>query len=144
LFLLIYKNFWVYGKTFSYYGNFTDYAIGKKTEEQYRSFFDWYVNRDYKVASYIKENSNPTDTLFIWGDNAQIYALSKRLPVGRYTVAYHVSFYHDGRAETIADIARKKPAFILQIREDLPKEFIDKNYEYDRTIDGVVLFKRKI
>ncbi|MBI2036493.1 glycosyltransferase family 39 protein [Candidatus Microgenomates bacterium] len=144
LLILFGKNFWVYGKTLSYYTNFTAFLSGQKKEAEYQNFFDWYVARDYEVASYIRQNSDKNDTLFIWGDNAQIYALSRRLPAGRYTVAYHVTFYKSALWETKEAIEREKPVFILSLRDDLPPMFIDTSYSLKTVLKGVNIYARRI
>ncbi len=138
------KNFWVYGKTLSYYTNFTAFFSSQKTAAEYQNFFDWYVVRDYEVAAYIRQQSKSDDKLFIWGDNAQIYALSKRLPAGRYTVAYHVTFYKSALLETRAVIEREKPIFILALRDDLPPVLLDPSYSLKTVLRGVRIYARRI
>ena len=144
LLFLLYKNFWIYGKTLLYYNNFIAFASGKKNVNEYRGFFDWYVNRDYNIAQYIKANTNDNDTVFIWGDNAQIYVLSERLPVGRYTVSYHVTFYPNAILETKAAIEKNKPAFIIAIRDDFPASLLDKEYSLKEEMGGVKIYERRI
>lgn len=144
LLLLIAKNFWIYGKTVGYYINFIGFTSGVRTAQEYLNFFDWYVTRDYEIAAYIRQRSKETDTLYIWGDNAQIYALSKRLPVGRYTVAYHVTFYPNALLDTKEAIKREKPPFIVVIRDDFPSMLLDANYSLKREVKGVKIFERGI
>lgn len=144
IFAILYTNFWIYGKTISYYGNFIGKVTGKITTEEYRNFFDWFVNRDYEVASYIVANSNSDDTIFVWGDNPQIYALSGRLPPGRYTVSYHVTFYPNALIETKEAIVRQEPKFILVVRDDIPQTFLDLPYELKNEIKGVKIYERTI
>lgn len=140
---LLYKNFWIYGKTLSYYGNFFAFMSGTKTVLAYNEFFDWFVNRDYELAFYIRQHTRPNDTVFIWGDNAQIYALSKRLPPGRYAVSYHVTFYPHALLETKKAIENEKPIFILAVRDDFPDEFLDNTYVLKTTIEGVKVYARR-
>ena len=143
LFAIMSTNFWVYGKTIFYYGNFLGKVTGRITTEEYRGSFDWFVNRDYAVASYIIANSDKDDTIFVWGDNPQIYALSGRLPPGRYTVSYHVAFYPNALLETKEAIAQKKPKLILAVREDIPQVLLDLSYELKNEIKGVKIYERR-
>lgn len=140
--LLLSKSFWIYGKIFRYYPNFMAYASGAKDEKAYRDFFDWFVNRDYEIAYHIRQHSKENDRLFIWGDNAQIYAIADRLPPGRYTVSYHVTFYPNALLETKAAIEQNKPAFIVAIRDDFPMVLLDNSYVFEREIQGAKIFKR--
>lgn len=144
LLLLIAKNFWIYGKTVGYYMNFIGFIAGAKTSTEYVNFFDWYVTRDYEIATYIRQRSTDNDTIFIWGDNAQIYALAKRLPVGRYTVAYHVTFYPNALSETKEAIKKEKPPFIVVIRDDFPNTLLDTDYALKRVVKGVKIYERGV
>ena len=103
--------FWHYPIT-PYYQNFIDYSMGKKSLEDYRSHFDWRVNQTYKLAEYLRKKTAEEDRLFIWGDEPYVYALAERLPIGRYTVAYHVLDFN-GFEETIEAFSKYKPPVIL-------------------------------
>lgn len=104
-------NFYFY-PTIKYYFSFGEYIVGKKDLREYRNSFDSRVDRNYKVAEYIRLRTKKEDRIFVWGDEPFIYALSKRLPVGRYTVAYHVVDF-EGKEETIWNIKNKKPIYIV-------------------------------
>lgn len=110
--ILIATNFRYYGKTFLYYQNFISFLIGKRSVFDYRNFFDRNTPHDYELSNYIKTHSVSSDTIFIWGNNAQVYALSEKLPPGRYTVAYHISS-PDAISETQKDIRSKRPKLII-------------------------------
>ncbi len=91
IFVLGVKKYQFYSyPVFSYYSNFYTYALGLKSQSQYRQYFGSEVNQSYQIANYIKINTSPTDKIFVWGDNPFIYALSQRLPITRFTVAYHI------------------------------------------------------
>lgn len=143
LLFIVYKNFWIYEKTLSYYTNFMTYVTGSKNEREYRNFFDWYVNRDYAVAQYIQAFSKQGDTVFLWGNNAQIYALSKRLPPGRYTVAYHVTFYPNALLETKENIESKQPTFIIEVQQKIPHELLSKQYSLQSEVEGAKIYARR-
>ena len=103
--------FWHY-PVMAYYQNFTEYAVGKKSLEDYRSYFDWRVNQTYKLAEYLRQTTQEEDRLFIWGDEPYVYALSDRLPIGRYTVAYHVVDFN-GFEETMEAFEKHKPKVVV-------------------------------
>lgn len=99
-------------RTISYYNNFYSYALGRKSDGDYRAFFGKRVNEIYKIAEYIKQNTKNDEKIFVWGDEPDIYALSDRLPAGRYTVAYHVIDF-DKSDETITKIKAELPTVVV-------------------------------
>src|SRR3989344_2841500 len=110
LIILVYKNFWLYGKNISYYQNFFLFLTNKKSVTMYRSFFDSKTPRDYELSALIKPKK---DTLFIWGNNAQVYTLLGALPPGRYTVAYHINSSLQTLKETELALSKIKPKYII-------------------------------
>ncbi len=111
VFSFFYYQFWRY-PVLKYYQNFYQFTVGQKDKEKYFSFFDWRVNRTYKLAHLIKVFTDDWDYIFIWGNEPYLYAMTERLPPGRYTVAYHISDF-DGQKETIKAIKEKKPSLII-------------------------------
>lgn len=108
--------FWLYGKTVDYYLNFFSFVAGKKTLSDYYSFWDGHVNRDYRVAQFLKLKTASFEPVFIWGNNAQIYALAKRPPASRYTVAYHMSFTPSAEEEVARSLVRKRPRYFIVLQ----------------------------
>lgn len=96
--------FYVY-PVFSYYRNF--YLQGNQM-----SYYGQYLERDYQISKFIKDNSSPDQPVFVWGDNPHLYALSERLPVGRYTVAYHITDFKQHSA-TMDYLRTAYPKFIV-------------------------------
>ncbi len=95
-----------------YYENFFSYITGKRSEAEYQKFFDPTLPEQYSLARIIVSASNPDDRIFIWGDLPTLYALTHRLPPGRYTSAYHILDFH-GEDETMAAILKREPKLIL-------------------------------
>lgn len=87
---IIFKFKFYFYPVFSYYSNFYSYSIGQKSTADYRNYFGSETNDIYKISDFIKKNTLATDKIFVWGDQAYIYALSDRLPSSKYTVAYHI------------------------------------------------------
>ncbi len=82
-------NFYTYPVT-SYYTNFASYVTGAKSRDEYFRWFGQDVTLDYKIAEIVVLGTTPNERIFVWGDRPVIYALSRRLPVGRYTTKYHI------------------------------------------------------
>lgn len=103
--------FWHY-PLLPYYQNFAEYVSGKKSQEEYRNYFDPRVNQSYQIGEYIKNKTGEDDKIFVWGDEPFVYALSERLPIGRYTVAYHVVDFN-GYEEVMAKWDENRPRIVV-------------------------------
>ncbi|MDZ7586514.1 MAG: hypothetical protein U0946_02055 [Patescibacteria group bacterium] len=103
--------FWGYPMV-PYYINFAQYITHQKSLEEYRNYFDPRVNQTYRLGEYLKKTTLPQDRVFIWGDEPGVYALAERLPVGRYTVAYHVVDF-DGYKATMLAWGKQPPRVVL-------------------------------
>lgn len=127
----------------SYYENFLSFISNKKSIEAYQAFFDKNTPRDYILASFIKSKTADPDYVYLWSDSPQIYVLSEKLPPGRYTVSYHVTFYPDATAETKKAIDETRAKYIIQTKQG-PEilQFLD-NYELKYKIDGANIYERK-
>lgn len=112
-------NFWWY-PVLPYYQNFFKFVSKKINREEYFNYFGHKVINDYQIAYFLKKHSSKNDRIFIWGDGACIYALSRRLPVGRYTVNYHI-FDFNGYSETIKAIKQQQPNIIIKLKDELTK-----------------------
>lgn len=113
IFTILFKNFWFYSKSLSYYKNFVSFVTKQKTVDQYRAFFDKQTVRDYQIASFLKLYLKPKDNIFIWGDNAQLYYLTNTLPPGRFLAAYHVRENPNTIKETAKALQQNPPRFII-------------------------------
>ncbi len=116
--LIIFRNFHYYSKTFSYYGNYLDFVFKSKSVDSYLDFFDPNTKRDYDIVKFIETHTNKNDEIFLWSDSAQIYALSNKLPPGRYAVSYHVTFYKNAIDETKKALSIKKPKYIIVTKKN--------------------------
>lgn len=97
---------------FSYYSNYIQWAAGIKTTENYFAHFDSQLFHMYETAEVIRSHSSPSDQIFIWGDRPMLYALSHRLPAGKYTAKYHIEFFgtHEVTLQTLTHV---KPLLII-------------------------------
>lgn len=146
VFSVFYYKFWYY-PSLPYYQNFVRYALGKESEEEYRKFFGEGVNRNYQIADYIRDKTEKDEKIFVLGTEPAIYVLANRLPVGKYTVAYHIKDFN-AEEETLAKLQSEKPRFVVTFdseRNSFPKlwAFILTNYlPAERFGDGRVYIKK--
>lgn len=145
LYFYIKIDFWHYA-VISYYRNFFAWVTERKSPADYFSYFHPTVPRTYQVAEFIATITNPTDKIFVWGDEPFIYALSDRLPSGRYTVAYHIVDFN-GYEETITAINQDRPRVIVTFTGEsrpFPQLFqaIAGDYTMVIKIDDAIIFLR--
>ena len=111
-------HFWHYS-TLAYYKRFLLFSSGQITQEEYFNRFDGKVNRNYRLATFLTTSTNPNDKVFIWGDSAPIYALSRRLPPFKYVANYHISDF-SSKEEVLEMILTKQPAIVILLPESNP------------------------
>lgn len=112
-----YFKFWRY-PIVPYYQNFFRLISRKITAKEYvKNYWGEKTLNDYQLAGFIKEHTDKKDRIFLWGDGACTYAISNRLPAGRYTVNYHI-FDFDGYSETLKAIENNKPKIIVKLAEE--------------------------
>jgi hypothetical protein len=141
--LVLYKFY--YYPTFSYYQNFLEFIAGKKTKWEYLAHFDNRTPGIYKIAQHLQAVTTKNDKIFIWGTAPEIYALSRRLPVGRFITSFHIKDFN-GKPETMLALENNKPKYILVTKsekDNFPEffSFLHKNYILLETIDGIELWK---
>lgn len=129
-----------------YYKNFIEYATRLKTKQEYWTTIDKRVPRTNQIADILKSRTSPKDRIFIWGDEPEIYALSKRLPTGIYTALYHISDF-EAESETLQSLASSPPKYIVIINDAKPTpptqiaDFINQNYIYLETIQEAQIYR---
>jgi hypothetical protein len=139
----VYYKFWYY-PTFSYYARFVEFATNKISRKEYFAKFDGEVNRNYQIADFLTQTTKPQDKVFVWGSNAVIYALSRRLPPLKYTTDYHI---HDfsSKDEVVLKLNSQKPEVVVILPQaesfrqlDL---FVRQNYLLVSTIENAEIWK---
>lgn len=140
--ILTVVTFNIYGNTIWYYTNAVSYLAGIKSETQYRAFFDPITVRNYRIAAFINRNLTKEDRVFIWGNGAQIYKMTDKLPPGRFTVAYHIIANGESKRETEQALRAVKPKLlvILPGYEQYPYGY--EGYTLKTIIDGGELYER--
>ncbi len=142
IFIIIKYNFYFY-PNISYYQNF--YSLKKSTD--FYQYFGSRVNTNHQIAEFVKSNTSSSDSIFVWGDEPYVYALSNRLPPGRYTVAYHIVDF-DGYQETIDDFKINLPKFVIYYpmnQRSFPQldSLLDRYYFLDRIFDSILIFQKR-
>lgn len=144
-FVPVHYHFWYY-PSLPYYTRFVNLALGRQTTDEYRQSFGSNVVRNYAVARYIQETTEPTDKIFVWGDNSTIYALAKRLPPIRYVVDYHIKDFST-QEDTVAKLTQNKPTIIVVLpgAESFPaltNFYSDGSYALAETIAETQIWRR--
>jgi 4-amino-4-deoxy-L-arabinose transferase-like glycosyltransferase len=140
--IIVIKSFWFFARFPAYYVNFVSFITSQKSVPSYEAFFDRNTPIDYELAAYINLNTNSNDSIFIWGNNAQLYKLTDKLPPGKYAAAYHITSYPDGVSNTKTGILMKKPKLIVIMPNvgDVPFSLL--NYREKIMIDNVLVYER--
>ncbi|HVZ67008.1 MAG TPA: glycosyltransferase family 39 protein [Patescibacteria group bacterium] len=143
IYLLINNNFSFYKKNLQYYINYFNFVRGGSIEK-YQNFFDSDTSKNYEIANFIESKTDSQDdNVFLWSDSSPIYAISGKIPPGRYIVAYHITFYKDAIAETKKVIDSKKPKYIIQNKKDSAIDnFLDK-YNLKYKIENFNIYERQ-
>lgn len=129
-------------KIIPYYSNLISFCMDKKSLSQYLSFFDRRTPKDYLLANYIKTNTEQNDKIFIWGNNAQVYKLSNKTPVFRYTVVYHVISYDPNFQEMERVLNIQKPEYIIAMPDVMPFPLTLTNYIEKARLQDIVIYEK--
>lgn len=141
-FIALLLSFGFYVKTIFYYQNFMSFLLGQKSVYSYQRFFDKNTPNDYDLAGYINSRSIPSDNIFIWGNNAQVYKLTGKLPPGRYTVSYHITNYKDGFENTKNGLLVSDPKFIIIMSNAPTYPFSLSNYFLKINLNGIEIYEK--
>lgn len=139
--ILVVKAFTLYSHPLTYYQNFLQYLFGQKTQSQYQAFFDGGVPREYGLVQYINAHKTPKQTLFIWGNNAQMYKMTNTLPEGRFTVAYHITLSYENFAETQTILAKNPPKFVIILPGESTPPISLMQYQEKIIIDNTIIYE---
>ncbi len=127
----------------TYYQNVMQFLSGKKNVEAYQSYFDQKVPRDYIVANFISRHTTANEPVFVWGNNPEVYALSHKIPIGKYTVTYHIT-QNNAFDETQEAINKKSPKYIIVLNESGPLPFAIPLYIMRYNLTGATIYERSL
>ena len=131
--------------TLPYYHQFLRFATGQINLQEYHATFPK-VTKNYAIADYISKLTTHHDRIFIWGEEPAIFALSRRLPVGRYVVSFHIRDFPNGFEDTIKAVSATPPAYIIVFPDQVPEfrqleAFIEANYILVNQIEDAFIFR---
>lgn len=139
---LLNNNFNYYKKILPYYQNFISYINNEKNTLAYQGFFDKNTPHDYALAQFLRQHTTKNDTLFIWGNNAQVYKLTNTLPPGRYTVAYHIVGNEQAEKETKDALNKSMPKYIVVMNYQQTVPYIPSSYNIKYSLERAKLYER--
>jgi hypothetical protein len=120
-------------------------VTGKITKQEYLETFDG-AKRNYKIGNYLKERMTNDEKLYVWGSDAAIYNITKKLPAGgKYIVNFHV---HDlQKHEYVMDNLRENsPSFIVVLPNttEFPQldELLEREYLETIEVEGAKVYRR--
>lgn len=131
-------------KAFFYYPTVFAFLTGHMDVTSYQTFFDVKAPRDYAVAEFLRQHTKPSDNVYIWGDNAQIYTLANKLPPSKYLDSYHLVQNNVAVTETQKAIAKAKPKYIVTLDEAQPLPFNLPLYIMLVRIPGATIYERHL
>ena len=139
------------------YKYFFSYTPIEQTVFQHKvskNVFDLYGTYNvvqHRIAYYIRANTHPSETIYVWGISPQIYFLAQRKAASRFRNNYNMSMLVTGNpvkelaayASTVMeDIGKSPPAFIVQIfpLESFPElqGFLRDRYTLDKNVEFVM------
>jgi hypothetical protein len=141
-FIAVLLSFTFYVKTVLYYPNFISFVLDGNRVNSYQKFFDGSVPLNYNIANYINLNSGSKDNIFLWGNNAQVYYLTGKLPPGKYTAAYHITSYKDGYSNTQKGLDLNKPKYIVIMPNAGTYPFSLSGYNQKINIENVIIYEK--
>ncbi len=130
----------------------------------------WYQDpSDDPISRYVRENTRPEQSVFVWGFRAETYLSAERWPASRYVYTVYpagvVPWFSatreemerrtvpGSREELLADLEREQPELLVdagrtmldQYMYNYPvfRSYIDRRYCFVRYVDGEPIYRRK-
>lgn len=130
--------------TLSYYSRFVNFASRGISKKEYLISFDKNVIRNYDISNFLASSMDKKEKVFIVGDSATIYALSRRLPPIKYVADYHINDYSSLQNE-VSILSQNLPKFIVILPQKMNLislvPTIRQNYVLVSEIDGAEIWK---
>ena len=130
-------------------GVFDGYGITKVVEQE--------------IARYIRDHTDPTETIYVWGISPQIHFLAQRKAATRYWTNANMSAlvthnalkaFQANAPSVMEDLRKSHPAYIVQIfrLEDFPElqTFVQDQYVVDKDVTfpvqpyRILLYRRRL
>jgi len=116
----------------------------------------------HEIAYYIRDHTDPNETIYVWGIAPQIYFLAQRKAATRYRNNYNMTLIMTDdpmkalrtyASSVMEDLKRSPPAYIVQIfhLEDFPElqTFVRDHYKVDKDVKllmpprTILLYRRR-
>ncbi len=147
-------------------------ALGRwwRNPVKFYSSYPWphsleHLKGEFGVIRYLKENSSPSDRIFIWGTQPVIYFLAERRPATRFISNLGLISPWGPRAwqeELVRELRKSPPAVFIVVRKDaIPSvsythddsekflrvfpelaAFIRENYQHSMAIENFEVYRR--
>lgn len=137
-----FRQAWSISRTIAYYDNFISFVTNQKSVEEYQSFFDKNTPRDTQVAHYVKNHLPRDASVFYWGNSAQMYIISEKLPPTKYTVSYHMILSNEILKESEKMLSIVKPEYIVILPGMGSFPYPMYNYSHKLTMQEVEIYER--
>lgn len=129
--------------TANYYERFWWLVTGRISKQAYQESFNGIIADNYRAVEILKQS--PDRRLFIWGTNPMLYAQAQMVPIGRFTVAFHIQDLKL-ESETMEKVRTAQPLFIVVMNNDratLPglPEFLSQYYMPNTSFEHFTLWK---
>jgi hypothetical protein len=127
-----------------YYQRSIAYLSGQIDTKTYHGGFSSRMKENYEASEIIAMSPDPK--LFIWGTNPELYALTRKQPVGRFTVSFHIKDLKLHQ-ETAQAVMEYKPHFIVVMNNEQDKlpglqEFLAEEYLLSSNFEQFQLWKK--
>ncbi len=146
------------------------YLAGRMSEEQYSAQFD--IGTDFsrmgtlRAATYLREHTEPDETVLIWGAEPLVLFLSERRSATKYIFSYML-VGDDGsprvkarRQDFLDDVRKAEPAYVVVVERDITpltpagslaqldefpalKILLDTAYYRDAQVEDYLFYRRK-
>lgn len=142
-FVPVFFNYYHY-PTLSYYSRFVSFVSRGISKKEYLLSFDKNVIRNYDISNFLASSMGKKEKVFIVGDSATIYALSRKLPPIKYVADYHINDYSSLQNE-VNILSQNLPKFIVILPQKMNLTplipIIRQNYILVSEIDGAEIWK---
>jgi len=161
---------WSWFKTYNEFHQVTGHWAGRVSTARFHNSYIW-GRGDYNfgenemVAEKISRETDPDDTIFVWGFEPGLYSLAQRAPASRFLYDYPLmptfeSVHEVFQKQLMSDLHQNRPARVLVYTNDLNaietsdsrqqlqanqelREFLSRNYEPAWSFGDAMCLRRK-
>jgi 4-amino-4-deoxy-L-arabinose transferase-like glycosyltransferase len=112
------------------------------------------VNSYHQIAEFLRNETAPSDSVYIYGQGSQVYFLADREPASRYLYNSPLTFAESARMGLVHDVAQSKPKFIVHSTATNKgalvapmfaevRTLLDTNYVAELLLEDFVVYRRR-